>query len=112
MRRSLTLIAVVNHWTVTASTRWETFSNDLAFWRYPVRRAMTAQEPAMATANQIMPLSGQPNRFSFHMETNDRTTRTTARNTISRSLKALNAPVAPLHVELGACRDTMTANVA
>jgi hypothetical protein len=44
----------------------------------------------MATANQMMPLSGQPKRFSFHIETKDRTTRTTARNTISRRLKALN----------------------
>ena len=26
----------------------------------------------MATVNQMMPLSGQPNRFSFHIEINDR----------------------------------------
>jgi hypothetical protein len=44
----------------------------------------------MATANQMMPLSGQPKRFSFHIETNDRTTQVTPRNTISRRLKALN----------------------
>jgi hypothetical protein len=31
----------------------------------------------MATANQMMPLSGQPKRFSFHIEINDRTTRIT-----------------------------------
>jgi DNA-binding Lrp family transcriptional regulator len=33
---------------VSASTRWETFSNDLAFCAYPARRAMTAQEHTMA----------------------------------------------------------------
>jgi hypothetical protein len=44
----------------------------------------------MATVNQMMPRSGQPKRFSFHMETNDKTTRITPRNTISRRLKALN----------------------
>ena len=32
---------------------------------------MTAQEPMMATVNQMMPLSGQPKRFSLHMETNE-----------------------------------------
>ncbi len=26
----------------------------------------------MAKVNQMTPLSGQPNRFSFHMETNDK----------------------------------------
>ncbi len=51
---------------------------------------MTAQEPMIATVNQMMPLSGQPKRFSFHMETNDTTTQVRARNTISRRLKALN----------------------
>jgi hypothetical protein len=50
---------------------------------------MTAQEPAMAMVNQMMPLSGQPKRFSFHMETNVKTTRTKARNTISHRLKAI-----------------------
>jgi hypothetical protein len=44
----------------------------------------------MATVNQIMPLSGQPKRFSFHIETNVKTTRITARSVISRRLKALN----------------------
>jgi len=39
--------------------------------RIPARRAMMAQEPAMATVNQMMPLSGQPKRFSFHMEINE-----------------------------------------
>ena len=29
------------------------------------------QEPMMATVNQMTPLSGQPNRFSFHIETNE-----------------------------------------
>jgi hypothetical protein len=62
---------------------------------------MTAQEPMTATMNQMMPLSGQPNRFSFHMETSDRATRITARNTISRRLKALNVsfliPVFMIH---------------
>ena len=50
---------------------------------YPARRAITAQEPTMATANQ-MTLSGQPKRFSFRIEINDRETRIAARNTISR----------------------------
>jgi hypothetical protein len=44
----------------------------------------------MATVNQMMPLSGQPKRFSFHIETSDTATRTTLRNTIKRWLKALN----------------------
>jgi hypothetical protein len=48
---------------------------------------MTAQEQMMATVNQMMLLSGQPNRFSFHIETNDRTTRMTARNTIAEDLR-------------------------
>jgi hypothetical protein len=39
----------------------------------------------MATVNQMMPLSGQPNRFSFHIETNEKATRITPRNTISRT---------------------------
>jgi len=52
---------------VTASTRWETFSNDLAFWTYPARRPITTQEPMMAKLNQMMPRSGQPKRFSFHI---------------------------------------------
>ena len=50
---------------------------------------MTAQEPAMAKVNQMMPLSGQPNRFSFHMETNEKTTQVRPRNTISHRLKAI-----------------------
>jgi len=49
----------------------ETFSTDLAFCTYPAKSAMIAQEAAMATVNQIMPLSGQPKRFSLHMETNE-----------------------------------------
>jgi hypothetical protein len=52
-------------------------------------KAMTAQEPMMATVKQMMPLSGQPNRFSFHMETNDRTTQVRPRNTINHRLKAI-----------------------
>jgi hypothetical protein len=43
----------------------------------------------MATVNQIMPRSGQPNRFSFHMEISDRTTQVRPRNTISHRLKAI-----------------------
>jgi hypothetical protein len=35
---------------------------------------MTAHEPAVAKVNQMTSLSGQPNRFSFHMETNEKTT--------------------------------------
>ena len=50
---------------------------------------MTAQEPAMAMVNQMMPLSGQPKRFSFHMETNEKTTQVRPRNTISHRLKAI-----------------------
>jgi hypothetical protein len=40
---------------VTVSSRCGMFSNDLAFCAYPAR-AMMAQEPTMATANQMMPL--------------------------------------------------------
>ena len=72
-----------------ASTRRVTFSNDFVFCTYPARRAMMTQKPAMATVNQIMPLSGQPNRFSFHMETKAKTTQGTPRNTISHRLKAM-----------------------
>jgi hypothetical protein len=43
----------------------------------------------MATVNQTIPRSGQPQRFSFHMETNDRTTQVRLRNTISHRLKAI-----------------------
>ena len=56
---------------------------------YPARRAITTQEPMMAKLNQMAPLSGQPNRFSFHIETNERTTQVTPRNTISHRLKAI-----------------------
>jgi hypothetical protein len=38
-----------------------------------------------------MPLSGQPNRFSFHMETNENATQVKPRNTISHRLKAMIA---------------------
>ena len=48
-----------------------------------------AQEPAMATVNQMMPLSGQPKRFSFHMETKAKTTQVTPRNTINQRLRAI-----------------------
>jgi len=47
---------------------------------------MTAQEPAIGMVNQMIPLSGQPNRFSFHMETKAKTTQVRARNTISHRL--------------------------
>ena len=43
----------------------------------------------MAKVNQMMPRSGQPNRFSFHMETNEKTTQVRPRNTISHRLKAI-----------------------
>ena len=45
----------------------------------------------MAKVNQMMPLSGQPNRFSLHMEINQKTTQVMPRNTISQRLKALIA---------------------
>ena len=50
---------------------------------------MTVQEPAIAKVNRMMPRSGQPNRFSFHMETNEKTTQVGPRNTISHRLKAI-----------------------
>ena len=50
---------------------------------------MTAQEAAMATVNQMMPLSGQPNRFSFHIEINAKTTQVRPRNTISHRLRGV-----------------------
>ena len=43
----------------------------------------------MAMLNQMTPLSGQPKRFSFHMETNEKTTQVRPRNTISHRLKAI-----------------------
>jgi hypothetical protein len=43
----------------------------------------------MATVNQMMPLSGQPNRFSFHIEINEQTTQVVPRNTISHRLKTI-----------------------
>jgi hypothetical protein len=43
----------------------------------------------MATVNQMMPRSGQPNRFSFHMEAEAKTTQVKPRNTISHRLKAI-----------------------
>jgi hypothetical protein len=51
---------------------------------------MTTQEPTIATVNPMMPLRGQPNRFSFHIEINVKTTSVAARNVISRRLTALN----------------------
>jgi len=39
----------------------------------------------MATANQMMPRSGQSKRFSFHIETNDKATRITPRNVVEVS---------------------------
>jgi uncharacterized membrane protein len=44
-----------------------------------------------ATVNQKMPLSGQPKRFSFHMEINAKTTQVRPRNTMSHRLKAIIA---------------------
>ena len=49
---------------------------------------MTAQEPMIATVNQMMPLSGQPNRFSLHMESNAQTTQVRPRSTIIHRLKS------------------------
>jgi hypothetical protein len=43
----------------------------------------------MAIVNQMMPRSGQPKRFSFHIEINAETTQVTPRNTISQRLKAI-----------------------
>ena len=43
----------------------------------------------MATVNQMMPRSGQPNRFSFHIEINEKTRQVRPRNTISHRLKAI-----------------------
>jgi hypothetical protein len=51
---------------------------------------MIAQEPIMATVNQMMPLSGQPKRFSFHIETNDNAISVKPRITIIQRLKAIN----------------------
>ena len=50
---------------------------------------MTAQEATMATVNQTMPLSGQPKRFSFHIEITAKTTQVTPRNTINQRLRAI-----------------------
>jgi hypothetical protein len=50
---------------------------------------MTAQEPAIAMVNQMIPLSGQPNRFSFHIETNVKTTQVRPRVIIIHRLKAI-----------------------
>jgi hypothetical protein len=44
----------------------------------------------MARVNQMMPLSGQPKRFSFHIKTNDNAIRVKPRSTISQRLKAIN----------------------
>ena len=44
----------------------------------------------MATVNQMMPLSGQPKRFSFHIETNDNAISVRLRSTISQRLEAIN----------------------
>ena len=43
----------------------------------------------MATVNQMVPLSGDPKRFSFDIETNEKTTQVRPRNTISHRLKAI-----------------------
>ena len=43
------------------------------------------KELMMATANQMMPRSGQSKRFSFHIETNDKATRITPRNVVEVS---------------------------
>jgi hypothetical protein len=43
----------------------------------------------MVTVNQMTPLSGEPKRFSFDMETTEKTTQLRPRNTISHRLKAI-----------------------
>ena len=43
----------------------------------------------VAMLNQMTHLSGQPKRFSFNMETNEKTTQVRPRNTISHRLKAI-----------------------
>ena len=43
----------------------------------------------MARVNQMMPRSGQPKRFSFHIEMNAKTTQVRPRNTISHKLRAM-----------------------
>ena len=43
----------------------------------------------MAIVNQMMPRSGQPKRFSFHIESNEKTTQVMPRNTIIHRLKAI-----------------------
>jgi hypothetical protein len=44
----------------------------------------------MATVNQMMPLRGQPKRFSFHIETNVNVISVKPRSTISQRLEAIN----------------------
>jgi hypothetical protein len=70
-------------------TRCEIVFNDLDVCSYPRRRPIIAQEPMMATVNQMIPLSGQPKRFSFHTETSMETTQVKPRNIIVHRLKAI-----------------------
>ena len=43
----------------------------------------------MAMVNQTIPRSGEPKWFSFHMETNAKTTQVRPRNTINHKLRAI-----------------------
>jgi hypothetical protein len=52
--------------------------------------ATDANRQTMARLNQKISLNGWPNRFSFHVETNDRTERITGRSVIIKRLKAVN----------------------
>ena len=43
----------------------------------------------MATVNQMMPRSGQPKRFSFHIEANEKMTQVRLSNTIGHRFEAI-----------------------
>jgi hypothetical protein len=57
----------------------------------------------MAKYKKMTPLSGQPNRFSFHMEINVKTAKITAGTVISRCLNALNV----ISVAVAAWKESM-----
>ena len=61
----------------------------------------------------MTPLSGQPKRFSFHMETNEKTTQVRPRNTISHRLKAIIVSgVALVLLILGGLGDLLAVRLA
>jgi hypothetical protein len=66
---------------------------------------MTAQEATMARVNQMMPLSGHPKRFSFHIETNEETTQVRHRNTIIHRLKAIIVSASCIYAVLKSVTD-------